>query len=298
LADLGYINFREPVKNLLTQGMVCLESYKTDSGYLYPEEVEQKDGGFFHKESGKPVTVGRKEKMSKSKKNVVDPVSLIEQYGADTARLFVLFAAPPERDLEWSEKGVEGSNRFLSRLWNIVIKHQELLTTLSAVDSPKEGKDLHRKTHETIKKVTEDIEKSHFNTAISAVMELVNDCYRFTPNSDEEKAVFAEALRTAIALINPFVPHITDELRTVCKLDGIESLQPFPTWSEKALEKDEITIVVQINGKLRDRYQVSPAVTREEIEAMVKERDYSKYLKSGEVKKVIFVPGKLVNIVG
>ncbi|MCK5808661.1 leucine--tRNA ligase [bacterium] len=298
LADLGYVNFREPVKNLLTQGMVCLESYKMDGGYLYPEEVEQKEGKFLHKESGKEVIVGRKEKMSKSKKNVVDPVTLIEKYGADTARLFVLFAAPPERDLEWSEKGVEGSNRFISRLWNIVVKNSELITTLAAVAEPTEGKELHRKTHETIKKVSEDIEKAHFNTAISAVMELVNDCYRFTPKSDQEKAVLAEALRIAIALINPFVPHITDELRTLCNLDGIESMQPFPLWNEKALTRDEITVVVQINGKLRDRYQVAPTVTREEIESIVREHDYTKYLKSGEIKKVIYVPGKLVNIVG
>ena len=298
LADLGHINFREPVKNLLTQGMVCLESYKMGDSYLYPEEVEQKDGSFFHIETGKEVVVGRKEKMSKSKKNVIDPVSLIEKYGADTARLFVLFAAPPERDLEWSEKGVEGSNRFITRLWNIVVKNSDLVKNSPSVSNPKEGKDLHRKTHETIKKVSEDIEKAHFNTAISAVMELVNECYRFDPKSDEEKSVFAEAMRVAVSLINPFVPHITDELRAICNLDGIESLHPFPSWDEEALKKDEITIVVQINGKVRDRYQLSPSVTREELDAIVRQHDYSQYLKSGSIKKIIFVPGKLVNIVG
>ncbi len=298
LADLGYVSFREPVINLLTQGMVCLESYRLDDEYLYPEEVEVRDGRYVHKESGREVIVGRKEKMSKSKKNVVDPVSLIEQYGADTARLFVLFAAPPDRDLEWSEQGVEGGGRFLSRLWNIVTANRDIVRQFDKVTDVGAGKKLHRKTHETIKRVVSDIERSHFNTAIASVMELVNDAYRFHPEGAAEQSVLAEALRTAVALINPFVPHITDELRELCGLEGTESEQPFPVWDEEALKKDEIEMVVQVNGKLRDRYSVAPDITKEEIEKMVAERDYTRYLKSGAVKKIIFVPGRLINIVG
>jgi len=298
LADLGYVNFREPVKRLLTQGMVCMETYSADGEYIYPEEIEIKDGNNVRSSDGKLVKVGRVEKMSKSKKNVVDPVKLIEKYGADTARLFVLFAAPPEKDLEWSEDGVEGCSRFLYRVWNIVSENIETVKDAAQVGKAAEdGKDLWTKTHETIKKVREEIERFHFNTAISAIMELVNAAYKFKADNDEKKAVFADALKSIVMLLNPFAPHISEELAELCGMEPLAKAE-FPTVNDSALVKDEILVVVQVNGKLRDRLTVRADITREEVEALVSAKDYSKFLKSGEIRKVIYVPGKLVNVVG
>ncbi len=300
LADLGYINFREPAARLLTQGMVVMESYKVGEEYVYPEEVESRDGGHFHVTSGEPVTVGRKEKMSKSKKNVVDPIDMIARYGADTARLFSLFAAPPERDLEWADEGVEGCSRFIYRVWKIVSENVELVRSHGEVPAEvKEAKELNRKIHETIKKVRDDVERFHFNTAISAVMELVNALYKAKSESVEEKSVFAFGLRTVVELLNPFAPHMTEELFEIIGQEGtILSELPFPEFSEDALKRDEMLLVVQVNGKVRDKLTVPAAITKDEVEALIAERDYSKYLKSGSVKKVIYVPGRICNVVG
>ncbi len=298
LCDLGYISFREPVKDLLTQGMVCMETYSVDGDYLYPEEVSFENGKYFHVPSGREVAVGRVEKMSKSKKNVVDPVKLIGKYGADTARLFVLFAAPPEKDLEWSEEGVEGCSRFLNRVWNIVSSNIDLIKNGGDIVQPvTEGRDLWSKTHETIKKVSEEIERLHFNTAISSIMELVNASYKFKPSTEQEKAVFKEALQTIIFVLEPFAPHISEELAELCGLPEISSIK-MPEVCQQALEKDEILIVVQVNGKVRDRLMLPSDISSEDVEKEVRSRDYSKFLKSGEIRKVIYVPGKLVNVVG
>jgi len=302
LADLGYINFREPVKNLLTQGMVCMESYKNSDGdYVYPEDVEIKDGNYFEKETGKEVTIGRVEKMSKSKKNVVDPDEMIAKYGADTSRLFTLFASPPDKDLEWSEDGVDGSYRFINRVWKIVFANIDLIKKHAEDPSEvKEGKELFMKTHQTIKKVKNDIERFHFNTGISAIMELINLCYKFTPKSDEEESVFSFAMRSAVSLLNPFAPHITEELFSLYGDGTLLSAASFPEFSEDAMKSDEMLIIVQINGKLRDKLTVTSSSTKDEIETMVRENEvqYSKFLKSGAIRKIIYVPGKLINIVG
>jgi len=298
LADLGYVNFREPVKRLLTQGMVCMETYSVNKDHIYPEEVSVKNGQNVRASDGAPVTVGRVEKMSKSKKNVVDPIKLIEKYGADTARLFVLFAAPPEKDLEWSEDGVEGCSRFLHRVWNIVNNNLEIIKNTSQVENDTvDGKNLWTKTHETIKKVSEEIERFHFNTAISAIMELVNTIYKFNPTNDDKKIVFVQALKNVIMLLNPFVPHITEELAQLCGMQPLAKAK-FPKFNEKALIKDEVLIVVQVNGKLRDRLTLRANITKEEVETVVKEKDYSRFLKSNQIKKIIYVPKKIINIVG
>lgn len=298
LADLGYVNFREPVKNLLTQGMVSMETYHNGTGYLYPEEVYSKDGNYFQKSNDTPVKVGRVEKMSKSKKNVVDPVLLIKKYGADTARLFVLFAAPPEKDLEWSEDGVEGCSRFLIRTWNIVTNNIDIIKNSKEIQTVKgDGKELWNKTHETIKKVSDEIERFHFNTAISAIMELVNSCYKFKYENDEQMNILASALKNTILLLNPFAPHLTEELAQMCGF-GPLTKTPFPKADELALIRDEIVVVIQVNGKLRDKISFMADVSKEEVENMVRSRDYSKFLNSGQIKKIIYVPGKLINIVG
>ncbi|HHU32730.1 MAG: leucine--tRNA ligase [Zhaonellaceae bacterium] len=270
LKDMGMVSCDEPFQNLLTQGMVL------------------KDGS----------------KMSKSKGNVVSPEEIIGKYGADTARMFILFAAPPERDLEWSDQGVEGCYRFLNRVWRLVegfyAKVKDLESNNQALS--KEDKELRRIIHSTIKKVTEDIEQRfNFNTAISAIMELVNGLYHYKDNVSENEqnlALVKFGLKNLVLLLAPFAPHISEELWA--NLGGNQSvhLQNWPEYDPASLEMDEITLVVQVNGKLRDKISVPKGISREDLEAKVlAEPKISKHLAGKEVVKVIIVPEKLVNLV-
>jgi len=264
LYDAGLVNVDEPFARLLTQGMVL------------------KDGA----------------KMSKSKGNVVSPDEIIEKYGADTGRLFILFAAPPERDLEWSDSGVEGCFRFLSRVWRLVDQHLDLFEDRRPAEpADPAAKALYRQMHQTIKKVTEDIDKRYqFNTAVSAIMELVNAISAYPEGAD--RGTLAEAIEKTIVLLAPFAPHIAEELwHRIGHADSVHA-QPWPTWDEAALAADEVEIVVQVNGKVRDRVVVPANASREEIEAAVLAQEKVKaHLAGKTVKKVIVVPGKLVNLV-
>jgi len=304
LNDLGYLKVREPFTNLLTQGMVCKETQECpDHGYLLPWEV--KDNRCTH--CGREVILGNTVKMSKSKKNVVDPEELVNQYGADTVRMFCLFASPPEKDLEWNEQGVEGAFRFLNRVWRLVVENLDNLKGSSPYDGEKllaPGlRDLYRKTHQTIKKVTNDIEdRFHFNTAVSAVMELVNDINRYIDGKgewrEEEGGVIRAAVETAVVLLSPVVPHITEELWRM--LGHQESLLtvPWPEYNPKALEVDRRLIVLQVNGKVRSRIEVPASFDEREIEEeALRDEKIQKYVKGKPVKKVIVVQKKLVNVV-
>jgi leucyl-tRNA synthetase len=305
LRDYGLVDFPEPFTNLLTQGMVVKETQSCPRhGFLYPEEVSE---NLTCAKCGSPVQTGRTEKMSKSKKNVVDPDFLVEKYGADTVRLFCLFASPPEKDLEWSEQGVEGSFRFLHRVWRLVEDWEGVLK--SAQRPPKGGdltedlKALRRKTHGTIKKVTEDIEnRFHFNTAISAVMELVNFLYSLEPQrkdpSPQTAALMREAVETVVVLLSPFVPHVCAELWEA--LGHKESLfrVSWPKWDEEAVQDEEVLMVIQVNGKLRSRITVGAHASEEEIRAAVMGQERMKEILRGQkVKKFVLVPKKLVNLV-
>jgi len=302
LRDLGYINVDEPFTKLLTQGMVCKETYWCPNhSYLYPNET---DGKVCFK-CNSPVVVGPSLKMSKSKKNVVDPEELVEEYGADTLRMFCLFAAPPERDLEWSEQGVEGAYRFLNRLWNVVVEHKEELKKAEDYDQgtlPPELREVVRKTHQCIKKVTNDIEdRFHFNTAIAAVMELLNLVTKTISEAQKTEAfwpVIKEALETSIILLNPVVPHITEELWSILGNQGRVSELQWPSYREDALIQETKLIVVQVNGKLRARLEVPADITEESLKAMaLEEPKIQKYLEGKAPKKVIIAQGKLINIV-
>ena len=244
--------------------------------------------------------------MSKSLKNVIDPDYLIKTYGADTARIFCLFAAPPEKDLEWSDQGVEGSFRFLSRLWRICDEYLEDIKAVnplpSGVGLEGELKGLRRKTHQTIRKVTIDIEdRFHFNTAISAVMELVNAVYQIKrPASDDTIALatIREALEAAVILLVPIVPHITEELWQMLGHKTLAADISWPQFDPAVASEEEMTIVVQINGKLRSRMTVAVDEDPEKIkaDALADEKIIS-LLSGANVLKVIYVPKKLVNIV-
>lgn len=267
LHDFGYVSVDEPFKNLLTQGMVCMYGSK----------------------------------MSKSKGNVVSPEEIINKYGADTARLFILFAAPPERDLEWSEQGVEGSYRFLNRVWRLVAHYAPVFTGNSQVKMELDdaAKTLRRATHHTIKRVTEDIStRFNFNTAISAIMELVNACYAYKDHPQQNNAVVQEAIQTLIMLLSPFAPHIAEELWQEVGKEGSVHLQTWPAFDPEALVQDEVTVVVQINGKVRDRVNVLAGLEAKALEEKaLQEPRVQQYLAGKQVVKVICIPGKLVNIV-
>lgn len=267
LYDEGMLAVDEPFESLLAQGMVL------------------KDG----------------EKMSKSKGNVISPMDIIQQYGSDTARLFILFAAPPERDLDWSDTGVEGSYRFLNRVWRLVQQNKTLFEqqakTTSQADENEATKTLNRLLHTTIRKVTHEIgERNHFNTAISSIMELVNGINNLQKEANPE--VVKAAIRNLILLLAPFVPHLAEELWHQIGHTESVHLQSWPTYDEEALVLDEIEIAVQVNGKVRGRVKVPADADRQAIEEQVLQQEkIQPYLQGKEIRKVIVVPGKLVNIV-
>jgi leucyl-tRNA synthetase len=303
LRDFGVIGVDEPFTNLLTQGMVCKETMKCkEHGYLFPDQAADSKCHI----CGKDVIIGKTEKMSKSLKNVIDPDYLIKTYGADTARIFCLFAAPPEKDLEWSDQGVEGSFRFLGRLWRIVEEYLEDIKSVQplsgTVELEAEQKALRRKTHQTIRKVTIDIEdRFHFNTAISAVMELVNTVYQFKRPGSGDKvalAVVREALEAAIILLVPIVPHITEEIWQLLGHKDLAANVFWPEFDSAIASEEEMTIVVQINGKLRSRMTVAVDEDPEKIKTDALADEKIKSMTAGtQIKKVIYVPKKLVNIV-
>jgi len=308
LRDLGLHDIDEPFKNLLTQGMVCKEIIRCpEHGYLLPEETE----GAKCRKCGGPVMVGAVEKMSKSKKNVVDPDRIIKEYGADTTRLFSLFAAPPEKDLDWNEEGVEGSYRFLGRVWRLVTDNTGVLSSTASYrpesDGPVEGasKELFHVTHRTIKKVTEDIEvRFHFNTAISSIMELVNALYQFRNTLDENsgaalgRKVFREGVESVVLLLSPFAPHIAEELWNRLGKDTPLYLTPWPDVNDTALVRQEVTIVVQINGKVRSKITAPVDSTEEAVrELVMNDAKTLEWAGGKDIKKFVYVPNKIVNMV-
>jgi len=301
LRDLGYLNFDEPFKALLTQGMVCMESVKCDThGYLYPDEH---DGTICFK-CGTKIVKGRIEKMSKSKKNVIDPDALVDNYGADTIRLFSLFAAPPALEIEWNENGVDGAFRFLNRVYRLVINNKELLSNASQDNKPEFtnglSKDIIQTTHITIKRVTIDIERFQFNTAISAIMEQLNFLNQTVEkiNTDNEKIAFIDAIKTMLLLLTPFTPHITEELWKIIGMNGFISSYQWPSYKDDYTLKDEITIVVQINGKLRAELKFNRGIDEQTaIDAALQNDKIIPYLKDKEIIKKIFVKDKLISFV-
>jgi leucyl-tRNA synthetase len=247
--------------------------------------------------------------MSKSKGNIVDPDEQINKFGADTARLFILFAAPPEKEIEWNDQAVEGSFRFLRRVWTKIqdfceeVPQRTFMLPMFDKMSPPEKK-LYRKTHQTIKKVTEDIEDSyHFNTAISAIMELVNEIYTFGAEgqeklSTEAQAVLFEAVKIVVVLLSPFCPHICEELWEDLGQKGVVGKIAWPSWDEAVLKEDSVEIVIQINGKVRGRLNVSIFTQAEELEKKILEdKNIGKYIGSNSIKRFVHVPNKLVNLI-
>ncbi|MGF6711978.1 leucyl-tRNA synthetase [Luteibacter sp. W1I16] len=311
MRDEGLVDSDEPATNLLCQGMVIAETYfrkETDgsSTWFNPADVDvQRDDrarivGAVLRADGKPVEIGGVEKMSKSKNNGVDPQSMVEKYGADTVRLFSMFAAPPDQSLEWNEAGVEGMARFLRRLWRDVSTHAVSVASGDDASGDAARKTLRRQLHETIQKVSDDIgRRQSFNTAIAALMELLNALGKFDDASIQGKALRQEAFTAIVQLINPFTPHIAHALWQL--LGHGESLVEDAGWPQvdpAALVRDSLTYAVQVNGKLRATIEVPASASKDEAEAMARaEPNVARMLEGQTVRKVIVVPGKIVNIV-
>lgn len=267
LYDMGLVSVDEPFQNLLTQGMVLMDGSK----------------------------------MSKSKGNIVSPEAIIDKFGADTARLFILFAAPPERDLEWNDQAVEGCYRFINRVWRFVYDYVQSRggENAEAGELSRKDKDMRRLVHTTIKRVTDDAgTRFNFNTAISAIMELVNGLYQYREVADYNKAVMAEAVDTLVLLLAPFIPHVTEELWQNLGHEESVHKQKWPVVDEAALVADEVTVIVQVNGKVRDKILMPVNLDKAETEKLVlAQPKIAEILAGKEVKKVVVVPNKLVNVV-
>jgi len=312
MRDEGLVQGNEPFKNLLTQGMVVAPTfYREDTSgkklWINPADVDvevdakARPLGAKLKTDGEPVIIGGTEKMSKSKNNGVDPQAIIDAYGADTARLFMMFASPPDQQLEWSDTGVEGSFRFLKRVWKAVHEHVEkgIVAAYSSGELSANAKALRLQLHQTIQKIDDDYgRRKTFNTAIAATMELLNALGRFDEDTAVARSVAQEVLENAVLMLSPIAPHIGNalwaELRSGSKLID----QAFPKADPAALVQNEIELVIQVNGKLRGSLRVSKDTGKEAIELLALAHEaVQKQLNGGTAKKVIVVPNRLVNVV-
>ncbi len=303
LKRCGYLDLDEPFAGLFTQGMVCHKTFQDESGaWLNPLDVEQTSEGAWRViEDGRVVKAGRSEKMSKSKLNVVDPRPTIEAYGADAARLFMLSDSPPERDLEWTEAGIDGAWRYLNRLWRLFEEQASFLAP-SGEAEPAELSDAaietKRALHKTMKAVTNEIEKFHFNKAVALIRELSNRLEAFDPGDPAAPWILREALEALAKMLAPMVPHLAEELWSRLGHTQLLTDVPWPKPDSAWLVEDEVTIAVQVMGKLRATIKLPKGIAKEEAErAAMKDENVQRAIGEKSIRRVIFVPDKIVNIV-
>lgn len=309
LRDLGLVSANEPFKRLLTQGMVLGPSYYSaaENKFLFPSEVDVKGEKAFSKATGEELAI-KVEKMSKSKNNGVDPEEMITKYGADTTRLFIMFAAPPEKELEWNENGLAGAYRFLTKIWRLVMEHKENLE-FGEIDLTKVSRDdkaLLIKLNQTIKKVTESIEDDyHFNTSIAATMELINETQDYKVNileggktTFESKKIFAEVIKNILVMLSPFTPHFCDELWEEMGNTGYLFNEKWPSYDEKLTVSSEVVMAVQVNGKVRGTVEVERGTDKDTVEKLALNlENVKKHMEGKTLVKLIVIPDKIVNIV-
>ncbi|MDX1705083.1 leucine--tRNA ligase [Pseudidiomarina sp.] len=313
LRDAGLVNSDEPFKRLLTQGMVLADTYYREDAsgvttWYSPLDVDiQRDEkgkivSAVLRSDGNPVNYGGMTKMSKSKNNGIDPQVMIDKYGADTVRLFMMFAAPPEATLEWSDSGVEGAQRFLRRVWRLVsdfvaVSDQPRADNWQDLSAAQE--DLRRDVHRTIQKVTDDMgRRQHFNTAIAAIMELLNKLQKASLESPSDRAIMAEALDAVVLMLAPVTPHLSEVLWQALGHSSDANFAPWPEYDEKALVESSVLIVIQVNGKVRGKLTVPADASAETvIAAALQDENVARFTADKTIRKQIYVPGKLVNIV-
>ena len=310
LRDVGLVNCDEPFKKLLTQGMVLADAYyyedeKGGKVWIAPKDVvtetDEKGAVISAKTiDGIDVIFDGMCKMSKSKNNGVDPQEMIDKYGADSVRLFIMFASPADQTLEWSDSALEGSLRFLKRLWKLSFEHIALggVVDLDISIHSDLQKTLRRELHKTVAKVTDDLgRRQTFNTAIASVMELMNKLTKAPTAGEQDRAILQEALVAVVKLLSPITPHICGELFEALGFDNILDAS-WPVVDEKALVEDTKLIIVQVNGKLRTKLSVAADATQSDVEAIaIVDENIVKFTEGKTIRKIIFVPGKLLNIV-
>jgi leucyl-tRNA synthetase len=296
----GYFNLQEPFSNLLTQGMITHLSYKDQNdNWVSASEVIKTPNGYINSETKQPVKPVRIEKMSKSKKNVVGTEEIINEYGADTARLFMLSDSPPDKDLEWTDAGIEGASKFINKFYRFVVNNsQEQLAEITEADLPANLLIVRKKIHKTIALVTEDISKFHFNKAIARIRELLNIIFDL-PNADlANKAIIKEAIEASVQLLYPIIPHVCSELWQILGKKDYLVHHQWPKAQENLLQDEEVIIAIQINGKLKHTMSLPVGLTEEAIKNRVLVMpEIAKYITDKPVKRFIVVPNKIVNIV-
>ncbi len=293
MADIGYVSVREPFKKLLTQGMVLHVTYqKTDGSWVHPDDVITKDGKFYHRETNEEIRQGKIEKMSKSKLNVIDLEQMLESHGADAIRMFVLSDSPAEKDLEWSDQGLDGCSKFISKLVSTVSKLSDL--TGGAAKNEK----LQTQLHQTIKNVSDDIISYRLNKAIARIRELFNACLSEISSKECDAAGVLECIKVILQLLNPFIPHITEELwQQISDGEPIYKTR-WPKADESKLQSQSVVMAIQVKGKLRATHEFSVNASQEEIkEIAVNLPSVAKHIDGAEIRKIIVVPKKIVNIV-
>jgi leucyl-tRNA synthetase len=301
----GHLGTDEPFAGLFTQGMVCHETYRdADGNWLLPEQVERRDEGAFLKDApSQRVEIGSIEKMSKSKKNVVDPDDIIGTYGADTARWFMLSDSPPERDVQWTQEGVDGAWRFVQRVWRLIDAQAENLTDISPARAQADelsgaALELHRIVHRSIHEVTQDLEALGFNRAVARIYNLANELSGFATTDDDARAVLKSGLLTLVQLFAPMMPHLAESCWHALGADGLVAAADWPQADASALVEDSVTLPVQINGKRRAEITVPKSADQATIEQLARaEPQVEKFLDGKPIKKCVVVPGRIVNFV-
>ncbi len=305
LKKCGYLDFDEPFKNLLTQGMVCHKTYKDEDGaWVMPKDVAKRDNGdLFCINSQKKVTEGRSEKMSKSKKNVVEPSTIIDAYGADTARLFMLSDSPANRDLEWSDSGIDGCWRYVNKIWRLALSlsENEMFSDVESdeVANPdNKQKEIIRLSHKTIFEVGQEFEKMGFNVAIAKIREFSNALEKFEIKNIDDLRVKYEAVKTLLLLLNPIMPHLSEEAAKELKIEGLLCEKDFPEFDASLIKDEKAKIAVQVKSKLRAVIEIDKGLDQEEVEKIAKANEnVAKFLEGANIKKVIFVKDRLLNFV-
>ena len=295
-------DIKEPFQSLFTQGMVCHNTYQNEEKtWVFPDDVEKKNNTFIQISTGQKVIEGPIESMSKSKKNVIDPQSIIQTYGADSARWFMLSDSPPEKDINWSESGINGSWKICQKIWSLVSKNKEYLQLKNKVSNPvfsPEATSLLRSVHQNLNAITQGIEKFQMNVAIARVFEMVNTISKFKVEKENDNYAILESLKILIRVIEPLIPHLAEECWSYTDDEHSLSLMPWPNINEKYLETNNVIIVVQINGKRRGEVLMKKDATEDMVHEEIKKiKNIKDALNGKNILKSIYVPNRILNIV-
>ena len=300
LKDTGHLNISEPFNGMFTQGMVCHETYQTVNGdWIEPRLVTIKDNEVFHKDTGEPLKKGPSEKMSKSKKNVVDPSIIIEEFGADTARWFVLSDSPPERDIFWSESGVEAAGKFIKKIWKTIVELNKLIEKNVSNENNEKTINLKKINHKTLNNITKDLDSLSFNKVIARLYEFVGEISKIKESDNIDAKAISESLSFLLIMLGPITPHLAEEGWSLFNKDkGMVCEQSWPNIEESLIAESTIRIPIQVNGKKKSEVQVDKNIDESKLREIALSDDSIKsFIGDKEIKKLIIVPNRIINIV-